>query len=230
MSRTASSRGRLGSRAAAGCPPAIRGGWHVRLPLCFCIGTRTGGRNLRSGRGQSSSGQFLPPRDHQPCPAPAVPAARTGPLQASAAAPSAALAPHRQQHRRSTVGSTGGSTGSNPAVARAAAPTAALAQHRRRHRLQHRRQHLHLTGGSTGGSVGGSTGGWLRQRVGINGFLAVHSRGQVAHSLPGPRRAKRVSKASTAARLLRGAGPFTVGSPPGSGPAAPAAKRVKLSS
>ena len=81
-----------------------------------------------------------------------------------------------------------------------------------------------------GGSVGGSTGGWLRQRVGINGFLAVHSRGQVAHSPPGPRRAKRVSKASTAARLLLGAGPFAVGSPPGSGPAAPAAKRVKLSS
>ena len=75
-----------------------------------------------------------------------------------------------------------------------------------------------------------STVGFLSE-VDINGFLAATFPGSGGTlRLPDLAEKSTFRKAWTAARLLLGAGPFAVGSPPGSGPAAPAAKRVKLSS
>jgi hypothetical protein len=61
LSRTASPRGRLGSRAAAGGPPAIRGGWHVRLPLCFWHPYR-GGRTCGPGAVRPTRVSLYPAR------------------------------------------------------------------------------------------------------------------------------------------------------------------------
>ena len=76
-----------------------------------------------------------------------------------------------------------------------------------------------------------STVGFLSE-VDINGFLAS-AQIPVAGATPRhPDLAEKSAfrKAWSAARLLTGTGPLAAGSPPGSGPAAPAAKRVKLSS